>query len=137
LKVKLIKLLLIIIIQILKDFILKIDSASSFGKILFKKRPKKNPEEELSEATSSENTVKKSEIDLIFNLDKEGKEQEKEEEDEAAGTITEAGSEKRKKILLDDEEPEKDKKYGLQQPVVKKRFIDGPTSKVETFSAKK
>jgi hypothetical protein len=136
LKVKLIKILLIIIIQILKNFILKIDSASSFGKILFKKRPKKNPEEELAEATSSENTVKKSEIDLIFNLDKEGKEQEKTEEDEAA-QATEAGSEKRKKILLDDEEPEKDKKYGLQQPVVKKRFIDGPTSKVETFSAKK
>ena len=69
----------------------------------------------------------------IFNLDKEGKEQEKTEEDEAAQATTEAGSEKRKKILLDDEEPEKDKKYGLQQPVVKKRFIDGPTSKVEKY----
>ena len=106
---------------------------------MFKRKPKKNPEEETvaaEGATSSENLVKKTEIDLIFNLDKEGKEKEIPEEEKEGSATSEAGAEKRKKILLDDEESEKDKKYGLQQPV-KKRFIDGPTSKVETFSAKK
>ncbi len=73
-------------------------------------------------------------------MDKEGKEIPKLEEEiteaTAASDTVEAGQLTiKKKILLDEEES--DKKYGLQEPPVKKRFIDNQKGKVETHSAKR
>lgn len=114
------------------------NSASSFGKILFKKPAKKNKEEaSTSEAAAetSEIAPRASEIDLIFNLDKEGKEKPADETEQGDNSET-VEAKKPKKILLDDEE-DKEKTYGLQEPPVKKRFIDRVKTKVETLPAKK
>ena len=105
------------------------NGANSFGKILFKKPQKKIDLEKLNQEEISEK--KQSELDLIFNLDKNGVEIPKEVEE--AGETEEVV---KKKMLLN-EENEGDVKYGLQEPPVKKRFIDGQTSKVTNISAAK
>jgi len=111
------------------------NAASSFGKILFKRPSKKQAETATTEEASTSEAAKKTELDLIFNLDNEGKEIEKTEEEKEGGT-DETAPVVKKKILLDDEE-EPGKKYGLQEPPAKKRFIDNQKSKVETHSAKR
>lgn len=97
---------------------LKIDSASSFGRILFKRPNKKTSENNPTTSADAEQQVKRKEIDLIFNLDQEGKEVVEEEPDQEQ----EAPVQKKKTLLGDDEEPIQ---YGLiQQPATKKRFVD-------------
>ena len=109
------------------------NGANSFGKILFKKPQKKSatePESATTEIANEHSAEKKqSEIDLIFNLDKNGAEIPKEAADEEAEVTT-------KKTLLN-EESEENVKYGLQEPPSKKRYIDGPTTKVTSISASK
>ncbi len=102
------------------------NGASSFGKILFKKPVKKENKIETSASSQEDLEKKTSEIDLIFNLDKNGAEIQALEKVETAEG----------KILLNEENKD-DIKYGLQEPPVKKRYIDGPTLKVTSKSASK
>ncbi len=106
-------------------------AASSFGKILFKKPNKKGENMEntdLSNQTLSEK--KTSEIDFIFNLDQNGIEiPVPDASSDTDGSI-------KGKILLDQENKD-EIKYGLQEPPIKKRYIDGPTSKVTSKTASK
>lgn len=106
------------------------DAGSSFGKILFKKPGKKNTEPEDSQAATSQDK-KRTEIDLIFNLDEKGEEKPEEEEEKEEEAKEQ---EVIKKKYLEDEQEEI--KAGLQPPT-KKRFIDGPTTKVTNTSASK
>jgi len=106
------------------------DAASSFGKILFKRRKKPGEEDDPIEG---EKKPKTSQLDLIFNL-KNGEEQPELEEESEPTETDEKETIIIKKKLLQDEEP--DVKYGLQQPA-KKRFCDGPTSKTTTLPAAK
>ena len=93
------------------------DSASSFGKILFKKPVKvtKDESQKIEENESEEaNKKKTSDIDMIFNLDKEGKE----------------------KTDNDDAESKEDKVEPIKQinaestseSLNRKRFVDNQTS---------
>jgi hypothetical protein len=114
------------------------NAASSFGKILFKRPQKKNanpevPPEETESKSAEESAPKKSEIDLIFNLDKDGAEKKEEEIEETSEEDKEKQATKKK--FLDDEETVI--KPGLQEPVAKKRFVDGPTTKVTTLHPSK
>ncbi len=111
-----------------------VDAASSFGKILFKKPKKKS---EISNELTSQNlekelvdSKKSNEIDLIFNLNEEGIEKEQ------PNLESESNKDPLKKKYLEDEE-QQSKIYGLQEPPVKKRFIDKPNNKVTTLSASK
>ena len=105
------------------------DSASSFGKILFKRPPKKDADASAKEVDSKPKSS--SEIDLIFNLNKEGQEIPVEPAEQSESEVV-----AKKKILLDDEDKDK-VQYGLQEPPAKKRFIDGPTSRTTSVSAAK
>lgn len=113
------------------------NSASSFGKILFKK-PSKKVEQSEPETLTKAADSKPSEIDLIFNLNKEGKEiiqEEEKEKEEIPVTNSSENKEivEKKKFL--EEEQDQQLKYGLQEPPVKKRFIDGKTNKTTSLSA--
>lgn len=83
---------------------------------------------DLSNQTLSEK--KTSEIDFIFNLDQNGVEIPVPE----ASLDTDESI--KGKILLDQENKD-EIKYGLQEPPIKKRYIDGPTSKVTSKTASK
>lgn len=113
-----------------------IDAGSSFGKILFKRRKKEGEE---TTADIEEKKAKTAQLDAIFGL-KDGVEK-TEEEKEAERLELEAKKEAKegeaKKVKMLDDDEDKDVKFGLQQPPVKKRFIDGPTSKVTSLSAAK
>lgn len=110
-------------------------AASSFGKILFKRPSKKVNTEVESEPSSSTEAIKRTEIDLIFNLNEKGEEEPEEEKSEKEGEEGETSEQViKKKIYLDNEQEQI--KAGLQPPA-KKRFIDGPTSKVTNLSASK
>ena len=103
---------------------------------MFKKPSKKaNANDSIEVSTDSKEADKKqTELDLIFNLDSNGIEIPKEIDNQENN---EMDKEKiNKKILLNDEN-ESDVKYGLQEPPVKKRYIDGPTSKTTSVSAAK
>jgi hypothetical protein len=75
---------------------------------------------------------KSNEIDLIFNLNEEGMEK-KDEQEKLEEQIE---NDQFKKKYLDDED-QLSKNYGLQEPPVKKRFVDKPNIKVTTLSASK
>lgn len=113
-----------------------LDAGSSFGKILFKRRKKEGEE---TAADIEEKKAKTAQLDAIFGL-KDGVEK-TEEEKEAERLELEAKKEAKegeaKKVKMLDDDEDKDVKFGLQQPPVKKRFIDGPTSKVTSLSAAK
>ena len=84
---------------------------------MFKKPQKKTAESSNIENSQEETNNKRAEIDLIFNLDKEGNEIQKEEEIDNDQSEIEQVS---KKKFLDDEDTEIS--YGLQ--IKKTRFID-------------
>jgi hypothetical protein len=68
-------------------------SASSFGKILFKKPVKSSKDEAKKSEESNDDEMSKkktSEIDMIFNLNKEGKEKSENDETESKETESES-----------------------------------------------
>ncbi|CAF0729442.1 unnamed protein product [Brachionus calyciflorus] len=100
------------------------NSASSFGKIIFK-RPKKNTEIENTETSKISST---SEINQIFNLNEKGEEVVEPKQEEKKEIVEEPV----KKIYLEQDET----KSGLQPPV-KKRFIDQNNSKPTSLAPSK
>jgi len=105
------------------------NSASSFGKIVFK-RPKKASDT----VEETKDKIKTSELNSIFNLDENGEEKVKEDIESEAQDEEESPMPKKKHL---DDEDDKNQQYGLEQPPTKKRFIDGPTSKTTSISAAK